>query len=142
MCFVVLFEGACLFGFGKQILNARDEGVAIYFSRLSPGDAACRVEQHQCGPCLDRIGRPEAAIVVQDDRVPDSVSGDGSRDALDLVLGWEFWGVYTQNRHGLASEMRLHGGKLGQDMLAVDAAVGPEVEQGDLSLQVFDGSGV
>ena len=65
----------------------------------------------------------------------DPVLGDLAADVLGVPLGVELGGVDADD-HQLVLVLLLELGQVGQDVVAVDAAVGPEVEQDDLAPQL------
>ena len=93
------------------------------------------VDQHQGRPAIDAEPVPDDHVGVVDDRVLDPVLGHLAADVLGVLLGVELGGVDADD-HQLVLVLLLELGQVGQDVVAVDAAVGPEVEQDDLALEL------
>ena len=98
---------------------------------------ALGVDQDQGRPAIDAEPVPDDLVGVVDHRVLDPVLVDLLADVLGLALGLELGGVDADDDQ-LVLVFLLEGGEVGQDVVAVDAAIGPEVEQDDLAAQLFE----
>ena len=107
------------------------------FAAADSTDVSLGVDQDHCRPEVDVVPTPDRLVAVVDDWVSDVVSQDSTPDVLDIFLGIEFWGMDSED-HQLVWVFLLELFQHRQDVHAVDAAVGPEVQQHDLAAEVTD----
>jgi hypothetical protein len=100
-------------------------------------DVALRVDEDHRGPRPDREVRPDLPVAVHDHRMRHVEAGEGMLDVSGVSLVVEFGGVHADHAERLAREFRLQPMELGQHVDAVDAAVGPEIQQQDPSLELL-----
>jgi hypothetical protein len=96
-----------------------------------------RVDEHEGRPCTRREPPPEDELGVVDHRVFESVAANGFADAVVVVLGGVLAGVHADDREGVA-ELVLEALEIRDDVLAVDAAERPEVEEDDLAAKLLE----
>jgi len=66
----------------------------------------------------------------------DLIAQDGLADAMGVFLVLEFRGVYSDDDE-LVGVFLLQPGQVRQDVHAIDAAEGPEIQEHDLPFEVF-----
>ena len=98
-------------------------------------DVAVGVDQHQGGPGAGSPQLPDEEVLVVHHGMFDVVSGDDASDVVGFALIGEL-GAVNSDDHQLVRVLQLEALQIGNDVDAVDAPVGPEVEQDDLSPQV------
>ena len=98
-------------------------------------EATIRGDEHDGRPALDAEPLPDRHVGVVDDRVLDPVLGHLAADVLAVPLGVEFPRVDTDD-HQLVLVLLLELRQGRQDVVAVDAAVSPEIEEDDLPLEL------
>jgi hypothetical protein len=98
-------------------------------------DGARRIHQHACRPGARPVGSPQPQVIVHHHRVPDAVALHRRADVPAIGLVVELGRVHADHQKGPAREALLQPLEVGQDVHAVDAAVGPEVQQHDLALE-------
>ena len=113
------------------------ELVAAPLARHRGDDGAGRVHQHARRPRARPVGPPQPHVLVHHHRVPDAVALHRGADAAAVGLVVELGRVHADHDERAAGEDALEVLEVGQDVHAVDAAVGPEVEQHDLALELL-----
>ena len=94
-----------------------------------------RVDEHERRPgvCPERL--PDFELGVVEDGVFEAVTQDRLADAVVVVFGGVFAGVDADDDQCVA-ELGFELLQVRDDVLAVDAAEGPEIEEHDLALEV------
>ena len=101
-------------------------------------DVALGVDHDQRRPGAHGVLGPGDHLRVVEHRVVDLIAADGGLDRRGLALVQELRRVDT-HRDQEVGEFLLHRPQLVQDVQAVDATAGPEVEQDDASAQLGEG---
>ena len=140
------FSGKNLSGVSFSVFSPRalrhvlaDHPVEQRVVPLAGGSADVRavdVDEHERRPAPDMEAVPDHLVGVVDHRVLDPVLADLAADVLGVALGEELGGVDADHDQ-LVLVFLLELGEVGQDVVAVDAAVGPEVEQDDLAAELL-----
>ena len=102
---------------------------------------AFRVHEQHRRPDFDAVKIPQVVLVVVHHEVLHFVAEHGLDDVLAVLFGLEFGGVNT-NHHELIREPLLQLLELRQNVHAVDAAVGPKIEEDELPFQIGFGNGL
>ena len=123
---------AALVEYADDTLDRLLEALVVSFARRRADDVAGRVDDDARGPRADRVGAPDAKLRVVGHRVPNAVAPDNLPDVLRRLLVGELGGVHADD-HELVGEPLFELLQVRNDVDAVDAAVGPEVEQDHLS---------
>jgi hypothetical protein len=84
---------------------------------------------------MDAILRPNLKITVIDDRVANVITQDRLTDRLRLLLIGELGGMHADHDQ-LLGVLLLQFLQVGNDVHAVDAAEGPEVQKNQLAAQI------
>lgn len=105
------------------------------FAGVPAGHVAIRRNEHQRRPGANGIGVPDGKVGVVDDGMPDVVAHDGLLNAVRFLFGLELARMHA-NHHQFVGIFGFKGFQVGNDVQAVDAAVGPEVEQDDFPAQL------
>ena len=95
-------------------------------------------DDHQRRPAAHCVLRPELHLAVDRDRVRDAMALHGAQDLLGVLLRVELGGVHADHHQRIVAVPLLEVPEHRQHMHAVDAAVGPEVENDELPAQVAD----
>jgi len=111
------------------------EHVAVALAGDAAHHVALGVDHHQRRPRADRVGVPDGEAAVVHHRVLDLVAADRLADVAGLSLVGELRGMDADDDERVAV-LALETLEIGQDVHAVDAAVGPEVEDDDLAVQL------
>ena len=98
------------------------------------------IDQHHCRPGVHTELSPEDHFRVVDNGMFNLVAKNGLPDVLGIPLVLELGRVHADDDQ-LTGVFPLQELEVRQDVHTVDAAVGPEVEQHDLSAQVADSDG-
>ena len=93
------------------------------------------VDQHERRPAIHAEPVPERHPRIVDHRMLDPVFGDLAADVLGIALGVELAGMDTDD-HELILIFFFELGQVRQDVMAIDAAKRPEIEQDDLAAQL------
>ena len=101
----------------------------------APDGIAFGINQDHRGPGLHAEQLPQLVVRVVDHRMFDLVALDGRADILRVLLGREL-GRMDADDHEVLGPGLLQLVQFGQDVHAVDAAVGPEVEEHELPPQI------
>ena len=80
---------------------------------------------------------PDFMVGVVDDGMLDVVAQDGFADARGFLFIVELGGVHADDDQD-AGILGLELGEIGERVDAVDAAEGPEIENDDAALQIFE----
>src|SRR5208337_5627278 len=105
------------------------------FTASRASELAVGSDQHQGRPARHLKSLPDHHVGIVDNRVLDAVLGHLAADVLAIPLGVEFPQVDADD-HQLVLVFRLEPRQGGQDMVTVDAAIRPEIEQDNLSLKL------
>ncbi len=102
-------------------------------------DAALRVDEIMRRPVLIEEGAPDRVIAVDRDRIADLEVGDGGAHVLAALLEREFGRVHADHDQPLVAVFLSPGAHVRDRAQAVDAGIGPEIDQHDLALEPFHG---
>ena len=108
--------------------------VVVALAEVDVADLAARVDQVLGRPVLVAEGVPGAVVVVLDDRVGEPVLLDRVGDVARVALERELRRVDADDDQPVALVRSYQDSTLGQGADAVDAGVGPEVDQHRLAL--------
>ena len=128
------FEHAFLAIVGQRFLHECDRALEIDFAAAFGDEIAFRIDHPQAGPTAAVVSVPDLVVGVVDHRMLDFVAQDGLADVLGVVLGVELGGVDADDHHVVRIRV-LELFQLRQDVHAVDAAVGPEIEDDEFAAQ-------
>ena len=117
---------------GKHLV----EGFQSDFSLVLSDDLSLGVYEHQRGPGPHPILLPHLEVPVVNDRVLDFVAQYGLADVVSVLFDGELGGVYSDHDQ-LGGVFLFQFPQLRKYVHAVDSAVGPEVQDHDLSPQVL-----
>ena len=105
--------------------------VVVALAEVHVADVAVGVDQVLGRPVLVPVGVPGAEVVVLDDRVGDPVAADRVLDVAGVLLERELGRVDADDGQPVIAVAPLPGLEVGKRADAVDAGVGPEVDQHD-----------
>ncbi len=117
-------------------LDLRRQGRLVDLPRNRLAHVAAGVHQDQRGPGAHREGLPDVVLRIHHDRVDDAVAAHREPDVLGVLLREELGRVHADHQERLLREALLDPAEHGQDVHAVDAAVGPEIEHRHPAAQV------
>ncbi|SMP00021.1 hypothetical protein SAMN06265221_1562 [Paracoccus laeviglucosivorans] len=123
--------------FGQQLLDHPLGAVIIPFAEVVMPDLALGVDEVMRGPILVLEGAPDGIVVVDRNRIGDRQVGHGLFDVGKLFLKGEFRGVDADHDQSLILVFLGPGPDIGDGAQAVDAGIGPEIDQHDLALQLL-----
>lgn len=135
---VAAAEGALRRVLGLQLRHQALDGVRVALARVLCDDVALRVDDDERRPGADGVLLPGRELRVVQDRVLDAVALDRVHDRPVLGLVHKLRGVDPDD-HDRVPVLLLQLAELVQDMQAVDAAEGPEIQDDDASPQVGEG---
>ena len=118
-----------------QLAEQRVDRVRVALAGVLRDDVALRVDQHQRRPGPGGVGLPGDELGVVEDRVVHGVALDGLRQRDRVGLVHELRRVHADHDQ-LVGVLLLQRAQLVEDVQAVDAAEGPEVEQHEAAAQV------
>ena len=126
-----------------QLADRLVEEIVMSFAADRPDIGARRVDQHQRRPAIHAETLPYGHVSVVDDRMLDPVFRHLAPDVLGVLLGIEL-GRVDADHHQLFLIFLLELRQVGQNVVAVDAAIRPEIQEDDLALELgeVDGAGV
>ncbi len=135
---VTTVQGALRLVLADQVVEQHLESVRMTLAGELGHDVALGIDHHQGRPGLDGVLLPGREVRVVEHRVVHAVAlhRAGQRHRVGLVR--ELRGVHPHG-HQDVGEPLLERAQLVQDVQAVDAAEGPEVEQHDLAAQSGQG---
>mgnify|MGYP005838965733 CR=1 FL=1 len=134
----VLAEKAAGGEFGEERGDdGLEEGVDA-FAFVVADEVAGGVDKDEGGPGAGAVGGPGAEVGVVDDGVGDAEAADGLADGVVFVFFGVFAGVDADDEEVVA-EFGLEALEVGHDVLAVDAAGCPEIEEDDAATEVVEG---
>ena len=123
-------------GGGEHIAH-RFEGELAFM----PGeDTAMRIEEHQCRPGPHPVALPDRHTGIVHDRVADLVALDGGAQVGGLRFGGKLGGMDPDDDE-LVGECVLKLPRPREDVETVDSAVGPKIEDHQLTTQIGEGQG-
>ena len=96
-------------------------------------EVALRSDDGHRRPTADTDALPHVHRVVVHDWVGNLVAQHGVADVFGHLFVVELGRVHADKRDGITGVALLQLGEIGQDVDAVDAAVGPEIEHGDFA---------
>ena len=76
-------------------------------------------------------------VGIHGHRVTDSMAKNGLADIFRVSFLVEFLGMDPDDQEGLIGEVLFELGQIGKDMEAINAAIGPEIQEHDLTAQVL-----
>ena len=126
-------------GARELVLDEPGEGVEVGLAGCDGGDRPVGAHDDERRPGAHGVRGPGAHVAVDEDGVLDAVARDGLPDVRRVLLGVELGGVDAEDDQRLLRETLLDAPQHGDDVHAVDAAVGPEVEEDDLTAQLSHG---
>ena len=132
-------ERARAAGARELVLDEPGEGVEVGLAGCDGGDRPVGAHDDERRPGAHGVRGPGAHVAVDEDGVLDAVARDGLPDVRRVLLGVELGGVDAEDDQRLLRETLLDAPQHGDDVHAVDAAVGPEVEDDDLTAQLSHG---
>ena len=102
-------------------------------------DAALGVDEIVRRPILIVEGAPDRVVVVDRDGIGDLQIGDRLLHVVDALLEGEFGRVHADHDEALVLVLLGPGADVGDGTQAVDAGIGPEVDEHDLALERLRG---
>jgi hypothetical protein len=120
-----------------EAADDRVEGLEVAFTGHRGHDVALGVDDGEGGPGAGGVGVPGLEVGVVEDGVLDAVAFDGRGEGLRVALVLELRGVDADDDEGVAV-LRFEGSELVEDVEAIDAAEGPEVNDHDFAAQALE----
>src|SRR5262249_1454471 len=96
---------------------------------------SARVDQNESRPGLHSESTPQHLICVIDDRMLDAIFANFLADVVCVLFGVELCRV-NADHHEFIGVLLFEKFEVGKYMVAIDATIGPEIEQDDLAAQV------
>jgi hypothetical protein len=125
----------------KEAGDGAVESLPVSLAGQGTDDVAFWIDQDQGRPGSDRVGIPDLVIAVHGHRVRHVVAPDCPPDILGVFLLAELARMHADDHERPVSVLLLQVLEVGQHVHAVDATVGPEVQQHDLPGQFVDAQG-
>ena len=122
-------------GFGEQLADHLLFLAVFALAEVGEADPPLGVDEVLGRPVLVAVGVPGRQVVVLGDRVVDAVALDRFLDVAGVLLEGELGRVDADDRQAVLAVAPVPGLQVGQRAQAVDAAVGPEVDQDDAAAQ-------
>ena len=122
---------------GKDLLKEPIERLELDLAAVARDEVALGIDHAQGRPALHLELVPDDVVGVVDHRVLDLVAEHGLGDVLRVLFGLELGRVDADHDDFVGIGL-LELLQLGQDVHAVDAAVGPEIEQDELAAQLLE----
>lgn len=126
----------------KQLLNLGFGFGIGTFAEVLVDDPTALVDQVEGRPVAIAEGVPSSVVIVLGDRIGDAESAyrliEIGRYLFMCILGR----VHTNDDQPLIAIAFVPLLHMGQGALAVDAVIGPELDENDLSAQLFQGQGL
>src|ERR1051325_5321743 len=110
-------------GLGDHLINQ----LVVTFAGNGADNVAARIDQHLGGPGAHTVALPNLVVGVVVNRVLQFIAQDDAPDVFRVFLIFKFRRVYADN-HELIGILVLQALQIGNDVNAVDAAVGPKIE--------------
>ena len=123
-------------GFAQELADHRFFLLVFALAEVGVADVAVGVDEVLGRPVLVAVGVPGAEFVVLDDRIVDAFGSIAVFDVAGFALERELGAVDADDRQAVLAVALVPGLQVGQGADAVDAAVGPEVDQDDLAAQL------
>ena len=120
---------------GQQLLDDHFRLLVLAFAEVVVAQAPLGVGEVQGGPVVVGEGTPYRVVVVGRDRVVDPQVAHGAAHVGEVVLEAELGGVHPDHDEPVTGVLPGPGAQVGKLAEPVDAGVGPEVDEDDLSLQ-------
>lgn len=124
----------------RHLLQRTDDGLRRGLAGVCSQMRAVGTDEHEGGPRLHLVGPPDPKLAVVDHWVAHAESTRGMTDLLRVPLRDELPRVDAHHQQVVADRL-FHLPQLRQHVLAVDSAVGPELEDRDASLEIVYGEG-
>ena len=115
----------------------RSDFVVVAFAEMVVADVALGIDEIMRRPVLVVEGAPDRIVVVDRDRIVDLEIGDGLAHVVDVLLEGELRRVHADHDQALVLVLLGPGADVGNRAQAVDAGVGPEIDQHDLALEAL-----
>ena len=138
---VAAVQGALGLVLGDQFGDEHGEAVGVAFAGQVGHDVALGVDDHQGGPGAGGVGLPGVQLGIVQDRVVDLVALHGGGKGYRICLVLELGRVHADGYQDVGV-LLFERAQLIQDVQAVDAAEGPEVQQHDLAAQGLEVQGL
>ena len=124
-------------GFSQQVLDRLLGLAVIAFAEVVVADLPLCIDQVLCRPIAVLERTPDLVVIVDCNRITDLELLDRLFDVVDLLLEGEFRGVYTDDDQALILVFFGPGANIGEGPDAVDAGIGPEIDEDDLAVKLF-----
>ncbi len=119
---------------GERFFEEGIERGKIDFAAAFGHEIAFRIDHAQAGPTVAVVGVPDFVVGVVDDRMLDFVAHNSLANAFGIVLGVELAGM-DADHHDVVRIGPFQLFQFRQHVHAVDAAVGPEIEDHEFAAQ-------
>ena len=122
-----IVESALAFGLSDELINDAFEDFLMAFTGEMAQDIAIGPDHHQRRPGPHRILPPDMKVAVVDHGMLDLIAQDRLADVGRVAFVLEFCRMHANN-HQFPGILLFQGGQFGDDVHAIDAAVGPEIQ--------------
>ena len=126
----------------EEAVDGIVQRVAVTLPGNAADDIAFGIDHDDGRPRVYTVRRPDRVVAVDGDGVADVVTEHGVADVPRVLLLVELAGVDADHHQRLVLVLLLQVFQVRKDVHAVDAAVGPEVEDDNAAAQVLDGDGL
>lgn len=123
---------------GDEFANGLVEDFTIPFAGSEETGVVFGVDQEEGRPGANAEFAPDDHFGVVEDRVGDFVADDGVTDVVGDFFVVEFGGMDSDDDE-FVGVFFFEVFEIGEDVHAVDAAVGPEVEEDDFAFEFIEG---
>ena len=119
----------------QKLLDDLLRAVVIALAEMVGADAAFGVDEIMGRPVIIIEGAPDRVVIVDGDGIIDVQIGDRLLHIGDHLLEGEFRRMHADHDQTLVAILFRPGPHIRQAAQAIDAGIGPEIDQHDLALE-------
>ena len=108
----------------------------VALTEVHVADVSVLVDEVVGRPVVVAVRLPGAVVVVERDRIANAEPLHGGAHVAEIVLERELGRVHAEDDQALRAVARVPGLQIRKRAQAVDARVGPEVDEHDLAAQL------
>ncbi len=124
-----------LAGLRQKLLDHPLGTVVIAFTEVMVAHAPLGIDEIMRRPILVFEGAPDGIVVIDGDGIGDLEIADRLLDVVDVLLECELRRMHADHHQPLILVLFRPGADIGNGAQAVDAGVGPEIDENDFALQ-------
>ena len=131
-----IVTGRLVSGFREQLPDGFfRRGIVAFADRAMANTAVC-ADEIKGGPGIVVECAPDPEVIVDRDGISHAELAERGADIVDLLLEGEFRRMHADHDQPLIAVLVGPCANMREDAEAVDAGIGPEIDQHDLALQV------